>query len=140
MSEPERLLLDTTVLIAAERDPTPYIDDLAQPGDDLAIAAVTAAELLAGAWRAEGQSRLYIRRKAFAETILSIVTTVDYTLATAMTHARLLAHTQAEGRPRGAHDLIIAATAITAGRMLVSADAKAGFGDLPGLRYRLLAP
>lgn len=44
----------------------------------------------------------------------------------------------AQGSPRGAHDLIIAATARAMDRVLVSTDAQAGFVDLPEVRTRLL--
>jgi tRNA(fMet)-specific endonuclease VapC len=49
-------------------------------------------------------------------------------------HARLLAHVRRAGRPRAAHDLIIAATAAATGRSVMTLDGKAGFGDLPGVR------
>jgi tRNA(fMet)-specific endonuclease VapC len=39
------------------------------------------------------------------------------------------------GRPRGAHDLIIAATAVATGRIVVTADGD-GFADLPGVSVR----
>jgi tRNA(fMet)-specific endonuclease VapC len=51
--------------------------------------------------------------------------------ATAAHHGRLLAHVRRSGSPRGAHDLIIAAHAAETGRMILSRDAKARFGDLP---------
>jgi predicted nucleic acid-binding protein len=47
--------------------------------------------------------------------------------------AGLLAHVRRTGTPRGAHDLIIAAHAAETGRTIVSRDAKARFGDLPGV-------
>jgi tRNA(fMet)-specific endonuclease VapC len=37
------------------------------------------------------------------------------------------------GTPRGAHDLIIAAHALQTDRIVLTLDAKARFGDLPGL-------
>jgi tRNA(fMet)-specific endonuclease VapC len=52
-------------------------------------------------------------------------------------HARLLAATRRSGKPRGAHDLIIAATAIGSGRVVVTADAR-GFAELPDLVVREL--
>ncbi len=48
-------------------------------------------------------------------------------------HARLLAHTRRGGVPRQAHDLIIAAHAAQTGRTVVSRDATARFGNLPGV-------
>jgi len=52
---------------------------------------------------------------------------------TADHHGRLLAHVRRSGSPRGAHDLILAAHAAETGRMILSRDAKARFGDLPGV-------
>jgi predicted nucleic acid-binding protein len=41
------------------------------------------------------------------------------------------------GRPRGAHDLIIAATSVSSERTLLTTDAR-GFEDLPGVEVRIL--
>ena len=54
-----------------------------------------------------------------------------------LAHAELLAHVRGQGRVRGAHDLLIAATARTRTRTVVTADA-AGFDGLPGVRVRVL--
>jgi predicted nucleic acid-binding protein len=56
-----------------------------------------------------------------------------YTEQTAAAHAKLLAHVRASGQPRGQHDLIIAAHAAESDRTIVSRDATARFGDLPGV-------
>jgi len=58
---------------------------------------------------------------------------LDYTTVTAAHHARLLAQVRKSGSPRGAHDLIIAAHAAETGRLVLTPDAKARFGDLPGI-------
>ena len=58
---------------------------------------------------------------------------LDYTQITAPHHARLLAHVRKSGTPRGAHDLIIAAHAAESGRLVLTRDDKARFGDLPGV-------
>jgi tRNA(fMet)-specific endonuclease VapC len=50
-------------------------------------------------------------------------------------HAALLVSVREQGRPRGAHDLIIAATARTFDRTVVSADGRS-FVDLPGVEVR----
>jgi tRNA(fMet)-specific endonuclease VapC len=50
----------------------------------------------------------------------------------------LLAHVRRVGRPHGAHDLIIAATARATGRVLLSTDEQAGFADLPEVPVRIL--
>jgi tRNA(fMet)-specific endonuclease VapC len=97
--------------------------------DDVAIAAVTAAELLVGVELGEG-------RRSFVDDVLSSVPIESYDLDVARAHASLLVHTRRTGRPRGAHDLVIAATALARGRIVVSAD-PAGFGDLPGVVLRV---
>ena len=104
--------------------------------DDVVIAAITAAELLVGVGLSAGKSRQ--RRQAFVEDVFSTIPIEPYDLDVARTHASLLVHTRRSGRPRGAHDLLIAATALTRGRAVVSAD-PSGFEDLPGLVLRQFA-
>jgi predicted nucleic acid-binding protein len=124
-----RLILDTNVLIAYERG---TIDRARLDDDELAIAAVTIAEYRVGIELADSAQRAADRARALA-AITSIVDVLEYTEATAAHHARLLAHTRRTGSRRGAHDLIIAAHAVETGRLVLSADAKARFGDLPGV-------
>ena len=76
-------------------------------------------------------------RESFVEALLSSIPVEPYDLETARTHAELLAHTRRIGRARGAHDLLIAATARARRRTVVTADAT-GFDDLSGLSVRLL--
>ena len=72
------------------------------------------------------------RRSAFAEHVLSTIPIEEYDLDVARSHATLMAATRRSGRPRGAHDLIIAATARAFDLAIISADASA-FEDLPGV-------
>ena len=111
------------------------LDAVVADDDDVAIAAITAAELLVGVELASKDRRE--RRRAFVERILRSVPVEAYDLAVARAHASLLAHTRRAGEQRGAHDLIIAATAVASDRTVVSADAQA-FDGLPGLRSRLV--
>ncbi|HEU4320823.1 MAG TPA: type II toxin-antitoxin system VapC family toxin [Acidimicrobiia bacterium] len=60
---------------------------------------------------------------------------IPYDLVVAQEHALLLAEVKRTGRPRGAHDLLIAATARATRRSVVTADARA-FEDLPGVEVR----
>lgn len=127
-------MLDTTVLIAVERG-TSVIDSVVQDEDDVAIAAITAAELLVGVHRAQGEHAA--SRRAFVESLLSGIGVEPYDLEVARAHAELLAHTRTAGRVRGTHDLIIAATARARSRTVVTADAN-GFEDLPRVSVRFL--
>jgi tRNA(fMet)-specific endonuclease VapC len=121
------------VLVAAERSGD-SLDGVIGDDDDVAIAAVTAAELLVGVELGEGRRRQ--QRQAFVEDVLLTVPVESYDLEIARVHASLLAHTRRAGRPRGAHDLLIAATAVARARVVVSAD-PSGFTDLPGVELRV---
>jgi tRNA(fMet)-specific endonuclease VapC len=124
-----RLILDTNVLIAYERG---TIDRSALDDDELAVASVSITEYRTGIELANTPERAAERARALA-TITSVVDVLDYTAVTAAHHARLLAYVRKSGSPRGAHDLIIAAHAAETGRLILTRDAKARFGDLPGI-------
>lgn len=125
-----RLILDTGVLVEAERgnlDLSGFRND-----DDLAVAAITITELRLGIALAEPVHGA--RRQVFLERALEIISVEDYTMGTTGPHADLLAHTRRQGRPRGKHDLIIAATAVVTKRTLLTTDKAAKFDDLPGVK------
>lgn len=124
-----RLILDTNVLIAYERG---SIDRTALDADELAVAAVSIAEYRVGIELADTPGRAADRARALV-AITSAVDVLDYTEATAACHAKLIAHARRTGTPRGAHDLIIAAHALQTDRIVLTFDAKARFGDLPGV-------
>jgi tRNA(fMet)-specific endonuclease VapC len=123
------LLLDTTFLIDAERG-AHALGDAIGDEDDVAIAAITVAELLVGATLASGRRRA--SRKAYVADIIESLPIIDYDTAVAVVHADLLAAVRRAGRPRGAHDLLVAATARATHRTVVTADVSA-FADLPGV-------
>ena len=124
-----RLILDTNVLIAYERG---TMDRSSLDDDELAIASVTVAEYRVGIELADTTDPAAGRARALA-SITSAVDVLDYTQATAAHHGRLLAQVRRSGTPRGAHDLIIAAHAAQTGRTILSRDARARFGSLPGI-------
>ena len=124
-----RLILDTNVLIAYERG---TIDRAALDNDELAIAAVSVAEYRVGIELADTPERAADRARALV-AITSAVDILDYTEGTAACHARLIAHARRAGKPRGVHDLIIAAHAVQTDRIILTFDANARFGDLPGV-------
>lgn len=124
-----RLILDTTVLVDAERGGD-ALDGAVGDGDDVALAAITVAELRVGVQLARGRRRE--KRAAFVAAILDAVSIEVYDLEVAEAHAVLLAHVRRRGTPRGAHDLIIAATARARERKVLSLD-RGGFADLPGV-------
>jgi tRNA(fMet)-specific endonuclease VapC len=125
----DRLILDTGALIALQRGTAAPADVLPTEAD-VAISAITVAELLVGVELADERHRA--RREALVEGIISRVEIVPYDLAVSRHHASLLAHVRRAGEPRGAHDLQIAATARASDRRVVTTD-KAAFVDLPGV-------
>jgi tRNA(fMet)-specific endonuclease VapC len=122
------ILIDTTVLIDAERGDD-WLERVA--GDhDRAISVITASELLHGVHRSSGATRL--RRQSFVEHVLSAFDPIPITETVARVHAAVWAHLAAAGTLIGAHDLWIAATAVTHGLDLATGDATS-FRRVPGL-------
>jgi tRNA(fMet)-specific endonuclease VapC len=128
----ERLIVDTSALIALERDASALVEAIGAD-DDVAVAAVTVAELLVGIELAAARYR--DQRAAWVDGLLPTLVLEDYNLDVARQHASLLAHVKRVGEPRGAHDLIVAATARSRGRTVVTADIR-GFSGLPEVPVR----
>jgi tRNA(fMet)-specific endonuclease VapC len=112
------------------------LDDLIGDEDDVAVAAATVAELLVGVELTDAANQA--RRRALVDSIVDTIPVEDYDLDVARSHALLLAHAHRSGRRRGAHDLIVAATALARGRIVVTAD-QGGFSDLPGVGVRFVS-
>jgi tRNA(fMet)-specific endonuclease VapC len=99
----------------------------------VAIAAITVADLRVGVELSSGAARL--RREKFVQDIIATIPVIDYDLQVAEAHAQLLVAVRHQGRPRRAHDLLIAATARATRRTVVTADVTA-FADLPGVAVK----
>ena len=83
---------------------------------------MTAAELLHGVHRAAAGHQS--ARQAVVEGFLARFRAVPLDLSVARTYGHLLAERGRIGRPIGAHDLIIAATALTLGYQVITRDAR----------------
>jgi len=105
------LIVDTNVFIALERRGDPIDLSRWDPSEDVFISVVTVSELLMGVHRADNPSRRE-RRSAFVEAIVQGVSVLDFTTDIARRHAELHAQLMRGGQLIGAHDLIIAATAL----------------------------
>jgi tRNA(fMet)-specific endonuclease VapC len=130
-----RVILDTGVVIRAARQELD-VAVLARQGD-VALPAIVLAEFLAGIELDPNRVRAE-RERTLLDWVFAVTVVEDYTTEVAHHHAELLAHDRRAGRPRGAHDLIIAATARARGRVLLTTDRKAAFQDLPGVEVRAL--
>ena len=127
-------LIDSSVLIAAERGRLDVDTVLAAGADEqLGIAAITASELLHGTHRLGGVRLMQAR--AFVELWFGVLPVVPFDLRTAHVHAALAADLARKGTPIGAHDLIIAATAVQLGYAVATRDRRS-FGRVDGLAVR----
>lgn len=132
------LLVDTSVLIQAERHGL-SLDALPLPPDEpVCIAAITASELLHGLYRANSPMRR-LRRERLVEALLEALPVIPVDLHVARTHAALWADLAGCGQPIGAHDLLIAATALARGAGVLTANER-DFGRVPELRVISLPP
>jgi tRNA(fMet)-specific endonuclease VapC len=81
--------------------------------EEVAIAAITASELLHGVHRATAVH--VTRRGAFVEAILAAFPVLPFDLLCARVHASLWAQLATVGADVGAHDRLVAATALANG-------------------------
>jgi tRNA(fMet)-specific endonuclease VapC len=135
-------LLDTTVFIDLERavrrlPPNSAMAEVSErlagqlgPDEEVGIAAITASELLHGVHRATPHHRA--RREAFVEAVIAAFPPLPFELLTARAHARIWAELAAAGQDTGAHDRIVAATAIAAGWRIGTANLR-HFDRIAGL-------
>ncbi len=135
-------VLDTTIFIELERamrgrPAARAMTEVAQrlgvqlgENEEVGIAAITASELLHGVHRATEEHRG--RREAFVEAVLAAFPTLSFDLLVARVHARLWAGLASSGTEVGAHDRLVAATAMSAGWRVGTANIR-HFNRIPGL-------
>jgi tRNA(fMet)-specific endonuclease VapC len=135
-------LLDTTVFIELERairrlpaasamdQVSGHLEEQLGATEEVGIAVITASELLHGVHQATPEYRA--RREAFVEGVLAAFPPFPFDLLAARAHARLWAGLASSGIDVGAHDRLVAATAITAGWRVGTANVK-HFERIPGL-------
>jgi tRNA(fMet)-specific endonuclease VapC len=132
------LILDASVLIAAERETFDLPGLLGSLPDEMAaISSITASELLHGVERARDPS-IRARRGESVGGLVDELVVIPFGLAEARVHARLWATLAAKGKLIGAHDLIVAATAISIDSSLATLNQKE-FKRVPGLRLAAIA-
>ena len=129
-------LIDSSVLIASQRGDLDLETKLVDYTEtDLAVAAITASELLHGVHRADDEARRSLR-EAWVEGLLSRMPVIPFDLLAARAHARLSARSRSKGLTVGAHDLLIAATALARGLEVITRDERS-FPHIPGLEVVL---
>ncbi len=135
-------VLDTTVFIDLDRalrglpaaramtEVAQRLESQLGENEEVGIAAITASELLHGVHRATEEHRG--RREAFVEGVLTAFPALSFDLLVARVHARLWAGLASTGAEVGAHDRLVAATAMSAGWRVATANVR-HFNRVPGL-------
>lgn len=132
------LMVDANVFIHFERRSVPLDLSVWEPSEDVFISVVTVSELLMGVHRADSEARRK-RRSEFVEAILTGVSVLDFTIAVARRHAQLCAQLSEDGRMIGAHDMMIAATALHHDLSLLTENVEE-FSRVAGLRVIPFGP
>ena len=128
-------LIDTSVLISMERQRRPFSDlTTAASNEPMALAAITASELLVGVLRSDSPQRR-LRGEAFVEAVLESIPVLPFDLRVARIHAEIWAVLAATGQGIGSNDTMIAATALAHGHVVLTDNIR-DFNRVPGLEVR----
>jgi predicted nucleic acid-binding protein len=131
------LLIDSSVLIDIERRQLSLSMVIEDGSESSAISALTVSELLFGLYRASS-SEQRMRRETFLNAALTLLPVLPFDLTVARTHARIWSDLVASGQRIGAHDFMIAATAVAYGYAVLTHNVRE-FSRVPGLDVRLPA-
>jgi len=133
------VILDTSVIVAGERGTIRLEALLTSLGDEpVAIAAITASELLHGAHRA-ADAGVRARRAAFAEAVMDLVPVLPFGVREARRHAQLWAELLAVDAAIGPQALLISATALARGYGVATMSERE-FSRVAGLRVVPVGP
>lgn len=133
------ILIDSCVLIHAERSKADLADQIAGKEDEeIFLSVISASELLHGVYRASSPG-LQAKRLAFVEGVLSSLPILDIDLATARSHAKLWADLARQGNMIGVHDSWLAAACLAHGLRLFTDNVRE-FGRVPGLEIEHWRP
>ena len=128
------LILDTDVLIRAEKQTETINFARWQQYEEAFICAITCSELLVGVHLANTAARR-LKRAAYVETVLAHIPILAFDEETARVHAQLMASI-GKSVTLGAHDLLIGATALQYDHTVLTANI-ADFKRMPGLKVEL---
>ena len=125
-------MIDSSVFIAGERARIDLADLLASlGGETVALSAVTVSELLYGVHRARTTAQRE-RRDSYVEAIFERMPVLTFDLSVARVHSAVSAELDRTGNRVGAHDLMIAATAIAHDYRVATRDLRS-FPKIQGL-------
>lgn len=127
------VIFDTSEIITLERNRQEIAAIVRGREDEpFGISVVTVAELLHGVERADTEVRK-INRQAFVEKVMEFFPTFPFDNAVARTYAHIWASLAKKNLLVGAHDLIIAATAISLNYTVITSNIR-DYGKIEGLK------
>ncbi|MDI9569611.1 MAG: type II toxin-antitoxin system VapC family toxin [Pseudomonadota bacterium] len=127
------VIFDTSEIITLERNRR-EIEEIVRGREDepFGISVVTVAELLHGVERADTEARK-MNRQAFVERVMEFFPTFPFDMAVARIYARIWASLAKRNLLVGAHDLIIAATAISLNYTIITSNIR-DYEKIEGLK------
>lgn len=127
------IIFDTSVLIAIERS-SMNVERLIEgrEGEPFGIGVITVSELLHGVHRADSEKRR-LKRESYVEKIIENFPIYPFDLSVARIYARVWSNLAKKGISVGAHDLMIASTAISLGFSVMTSDMR-DYGKITGLK------
>lgn len=126
------LVIDTSVLVAIERGELGNDVLTALPDEPIAIAAITAAELLQGVHRTKSAVKR-ARCERFVEAALEALSVIPFDVRIARIHAQLATELRNAGTQIGEADLMVATTAVWLDYGVATRDLRS-FPRIRGLR------
>lgn len=128
------IIFDTIEIITMERN-RKEIEEIVLGREDEAfgISVVTVAELLHGVERADTDIRK-INRQAFVEKVMEFFPIFAFDVTVARIYARIWATLAKKNMTVGAHDLIIAATAISLNYTVITSNIR-DYNKIEGLKW-----
>lgn len=131
------VILDTSILIAYERgslDLDHFVKG--REKEPFGISVITVSELLHGVHRADSEKRR-LKREAFVQKVIDTIPVFPFDIPAARIYAEIWAYLLKKGIQVGAHDLMIASTAISLGFSVATHNLR-DFKKIEGLTVQTL--
>ena len=130
------IIFDSSEIISLERN-RGAVDALiaGRESEPFGISVVTVAELLHGVERADSETKR-LKRLAFVGKVIELFPAYPFDLAAARIYSRIWASLLQRGFTVGAHDLMIAATAISLDYTVITSNRR-DFEKIEGLRLEV---
>jgi tRNA(fMet)-specific endonuclease VapC len=132
------IILDTSVLFEAERGRLAISEwILGREEEPFGLSTITISELLHGVHRADSRRRR-LKRSAYVEKVIELFPVYPFDLAASRVYAQIWAELVSRGTQVGAHDLLIASTALSLGFSVATLNRR-HFDRIEGLELQILS-